>query len=133
MAKPAIVSEKDIENFFDAYNHHDWNTVFNYMSDDCVWDASEKRLVGRWNILDYWTNFHAAFKETLGKPENVVFGDHIVYLQLRIRLDFLEDGVFYGKAYKKGAVLNFTCVDFYELNDERRIISARVFVKFANP
>ncbi|MBW2000130.1 MAG: nuclear transport factor 2 family protein [Deltaproteobacteria bacterium] len=51
---------------------HDWDAVFDYISDDCVWDASERRLEGRQEIVDYWTNYHAAFKETLGKPEKVV-------------------------------------------------------------
>ena len=133
MTKPAIASVNDIENFFDAYNNHDWDTMFHYMSDDCVWDASEKRMEGRQNIIDYWTNFHASFKETLGKPEHVVFGHHKVHLQVPIHLDFIEDGVFYGKAYKKEDTLDFTCVDFYELNDEGKIKSGRVYIKFFNP
>lgn len=130
MTKPAIASVNDIENFFDAYNNHDWDTMFNYMSDDCVWDASEKRMEGRQNIIDYWTNYHAAFKETLGKPEKIVFGDHMVYLQVKIHLDFLDDGIFYGKSYKKGETLEFACADFYELNDEGKIKSGHVYIKF---
>lgn len=130
MTKPAIASVNDIENFFDAYNNHDWDTMFNYMSDDCVWDASEKRMEGRQNIIDYWTNYHAAFKETLGKPEKIVFGDHMVYLQVKVHLDFLDDGIFYGKSYKKGETLEFACADFYELNDEGKIKSGHVYIKF---
>ena len=133
MTTPAIASAEDITNFFNAYNNHDWNGVFNYMSEDCVWEASEKRLKGRHEIIDYWTGEHAAFKETLGNPENIVFGEHEVYLQVDIHLDFLEDGTFFGKSYKKGESLDFVCADFYELNDEGRIASGRVFVKFLNP
>lgn len=132
MTKPAIASVEDIEDFFNAYNNHDWDAMFNYMSSDCVWDASEKCLEGRQNIIDYWTNYHSAFKETLGKPEKVVFGDHMVYLQVKIHLDFLEDGVFYGKSYKKGETLDFACADFYVLNDEGKIESGHVYVKFFN-
>jgi len=133
MKKPAIAETKDIEHFFDAFNTHDWNAIFNYMSEDCVWDASERRLEGRQNIIDYWTKYHAAFKETLGKPEKIVFGDHMVYLQVKIHLDFLEDGTFYGKAYKKGETLDFACADFYELNDEGKIKSGCVYTKFFTP
>ncbi len=133
MTKPAITSAKDIENFFDAYNDHDWDTVFSYISKDCVWDAVEKRVEGMDNIIDYWTKYHSAFKETLGKPEKVLFGDNTVYLQVNIHLDFVEDGTFYGKAYKKGDALDFACADFYELDDEGKIRSGCVYIKLFNP
>jgi len=132
MTKPAIASVEDIEDFFNAYNNHNWDDMFNYMSSDCVWDASEKCLKGRQNIIDYWTNYHAAFKETAGKHEKVVFGDHMVYLQVKIHLEFLKDGCFYGKSYKKGETLDFACADFYELDDEGKIKSARIYIKFFN-
>lgn len=64
MQGPAIASARDIEDFFRAFNDHDWETAMRYMSDDCVWDASEKRLSGKKNIVDYWTNYHASFRET---------------------------------------------------------------------
>jgi hypothetical protein len=133
MTKPAIASAKDIENFFDAYNDHDWDTVFSYISEDCVWDAAEKRMEGRNAIIDYWTKYHSAFKETLRKPEKVLFGDHIVYLQVTIRLDFLEDGTFFGKTYKKGETLDFACADYYELDDEGKIRLGYIYIKFFNP
>lgn len=132
MKKPAIASAGDIRAFFEAYNRHDWDSMFNYMSDDCVWDASEKRMKGRRNIIDYWVNFHASFRETLGEPENIVFGDGMVYLQVPVRLDFIEDGVFSGKRYEKGGSVDFTCADFYKLNSEGKIESGCVFVKFNN-
>lgn len=133
MKKPAIAEVKDIERFFDAFNSHDWNTVFDYMSQNCVWEASERHLEGRENIITYWTKYHGAFKETLGKPEKILFGDHMVYLQVKIHLDFLEDGAFYGKAYKKGEALDFACADFYELDDEGKIRSGFIYTKFFNP
>ena len=46
MTKPAIGSLKDIEKFFNAYNNHDWDGMFSYMSEDCVWEASEKMSEG---------------------------------------------------------------------------------------
>jgi len=128
----AIASARDIEDFFRAFNDHDWETATRYMSDDCVWDASEKRLTGKKNIVEYWTNYHASFRETLDKPEKIVFGDHEVYLQVKIRLDFIEEGSFFGKTYRKGDVLEFGCADFYELDDEGRIRSGCVYVKFFN-
>lgn len=103
-----------------------------YISDECVWDASEKRLTGRKSMVDYWTNYHASFKETLGKPEKIVFGDREVYLQVRIRLDFLEDSLLYGKSYNKGDALEFGCADFYELDEDSRIRSGCVYIKFFN-
>ena len=132
MKRPALAAPGDIELFFNAFNNHDWATLSLYMSDDCVWDASEKRLVGKENIIDYWTNYHASFKETLGKPEKIIFGDNMVYLQVKIRLDFLEDGAFYGRSYGKGDVLEFGCADFYELDEEGRIRSGCVYIKIFN-
>jgi nuclear transport factor 2 (NTF2) superfamily protein len=111
MQEPAIASTRDSQDFIRAFNNHDWESVTRYMTEDCVWDASEKRLTGRKSIVEYWTNYHASFRETLGKPEKIVFGDHEIYLQVRIRLDFLEDGSFFGTAYKKGDVLEFGCAD----------------------
>jgi len=128
----AITSADDIKDFFNAYNNHNWKIIFNYMSNDCVWDASEKRLEGRSNIINYWTKYHSAFKEKLGKPENIVFSDNKVYLQVKVHLDFLEDGVFFGKSYKKGETLYFTCADYYELNDEGRIKLGTIYIKFVN-
>ncbi len=132
MKRPALAAASDIELFFNAFNDRDWATLLLYMSDDCVWDASEKRLVGKENIIDYWTNYHASFKETLGKPEKIVFGDNVVYLQVKIRLDFLEDGMFYGRSCRKGDVLEFGCADFYELDEEGRIRSGCVYTKIFN-
>ena len=132
MAKPAIASVEDIEAFFSAYNRHDWDGVFDYMSDDCVWNASERRLKGRRAIIEYWTNYHAAFKETLGKPRKVVFGDRMIYLQVEIHLDFLEDAVFCGRSYKKGETLDFLCADFYELDDQGKIAFGCAYASFVN-
>ena len=129
MQGKTIASTQDIEDFFRAFNNHDWEGVTRYMNDDCVWDASERRLAGKKNIVDYWTSYHASFRETLGKPDKVVFGDRQVYLQVRIRLDFIEDGVFYGKSYKKGEALEFGCADFYELDEDGRIRSGCVYEK----
>ena len=62
----------------------------------------------------------------------MVFNDGRVYLQVKIRLDFIEDGSFFGKAYQKGDVCQFGCVDYYELNEERKIRSGLVYIKFFN-
>jgi ketosteroid isomerase-like protein len=132
MKKQAIESVADIERFFDAFNRRDWEMVFQFVRDDCVWEASEKRLEGRKNMLDYWTQDHVSFRETLGMPEKVVFGDRTVYLQVKIRLDFLEDGFFFGKSYRKGETIDFSCADFYELDEDGKIRAGRVFTRF-NP
>lgn len=63
MTKTTISSVVDIEDFLNAYNKHDWDAVFDYISDDCVWDASERRLEGRQEIVDYWTNYHAVSRK----------------------------------------------------------------------
>jgi hypothetical protein len=129
MTKLAITLVKDIEDFFHAFNNRQWGELSKYLSDDCVWDASEKRIEGLDNMIDYWKNYHVAFNETLGKPENVVFGDKTVYLQVKIHLDFLKNGKFYGRSYKKGDSIEFACSDFYELNDEGKIKSGCVYIK----
>ena len=128
--KKALRTPADVEAFFAAYNSHDWEGVFQYLDDDCIWDAAEKRPVGRQSILDYWTKHHAAMVETLGKPHNIVFGDHLIFLEVRIRLDFIQDGAFYGKSYHKGEYLEFGDVDVYELTQEGTIKECRVYLKF---
>ncbi len=132
MKKPAIGSVADIEKFFKAFNGRDWEAVFRFIRDDCVWEASEKRLEGREEMIAYWTRDHVSFRETLDMPEKVVFGDGTVYLQVKIRLNFLEDGLFFGKPYRKGETLDFSCADYYELDEDGKIRAGRVFTRF-NP
>lgn len=127
MRKKALREPKDIENFFAAFNRRDWEGVFQYMSDDCIWNASEKRLEGIGDIHDYWTTYHGSIEETLGTPRNIVFGENIVFLEVRIRLDFVRDGAFFGKAYKKGEFFEFDCADVYELSDAGTIKEGRVY------
>ncbi|MCK5878866.1 MAG: nuclear transport factor 2 family protein [Holophagae bacterium] len=133
MDKIGITTETDISAFFNAYNERKYDVLFEkYLADDCFWYASEKPLRGKEEILNYWTNYHSAFRETLDKPENVVFSNGRIYLQVKIRLDFIKDGSFFGKTYKKGDVCRFGCVDYYELDDERKIRSGLVYIKFFN-
>lgn len=131
MRKVGISSAADVEAFFQAYNRREYDVLFEkYMAEDCLWHASEKALKGKPEIVEYWTKSHSAFKETLGQPENVVFGNGRVYLQVKIRLDFVEDGSFYGRSYKKGDVCRFGCADYYELDAEGKIRSGLVYLKF---
>jgi hypothetical protein len=131
MKKTGISTAADIEHFFQAFNEHDYDALFEkYMAEDCLWHASEKALKGKRAILDYWSKSHSAFKETLGRPENVVFGDGRVYLQVKIRLEFVEDGSFYGRAYKEGDICNFGCADYYEFNADGKIRYGLVYIKF---
>jgi hypothetical protein len=131
MKEVGIAKEADIADFFQAYNEREYDTLFKkYMVEDCSWYASESILKGKREILDYWTKSHSAFKETLGQPENVVFGKSKVYLQVKIRLDFVKDGLFYGKSYKKGDVCNFGCADYYELDADGKIRYGLVYIKF---
>jgi hypothetical protein len=112
----------DVEAFFQAFNAGDYETLFaKYMAEDCSWSASEKVLEGRHEMLDYWTKSHSPIRETLGRPENVVFGEGRVYLQVEIRLEFREDGSFCGRPYKKSEVATMRCADYYELNGENKI------------
>jgi hypothetical protein len=131
MKKAGISTAADIAAFFHAYNEREYDALFEkYMAEDCLWYASEKALKGKREILDYWTKSHSAFKETLGGPENVVFGEDRVYLQVKIRLDFVENGSFYGKSYKKGDICNFGCADYYELDADGKITYGLVYIKF---
>ena len=133
MGKIGITTIEDIGAFFNAYNKRQYNVLFEkYMSEDCFWYASEKKLHGKKEILNYWTNYHSAFSEMLGTPEHVVFSDGHIYLQVKIRLDFIEDGSFFGKVYKKGDICQFECVDYYELNEEGKICSCFVYIRFFN-
>jgi hypothetical protein len=122
MNNTGIFAAADIEAFFQAYNKREYDVLFEkYMAEDCFWYASEKALKGKQEILDYWTKSHSAFKETLGKPEYVIFGNERGYLQVKIRLDFVEDGLFYGKFYKKDDICNFECADYYEFDADGKI------------
>ncbi len=129
MAKKGIKSVEDVLEFFQAYNSHDWETVFVFIHQDCIWDASEKQLNGKEEIINYWTNYHVSFKESLGKPEHIVLGKQFVYLQVPIHLEFIQDGAFLGKSFKRGDTLDFLCADFYKLDEEGMIKSGQVFIK----
>ncbi len=130
MGEIGISTAADIEDFFQAFNERDYDVLFEkYMAEDCLWHASERALKGKQEILDYWTRSHSAFVETLGHPEKVVFGDGRVYLQVKIRLDFVEDGSFCGRYYKKGDVYHFGCADYYELDAAGRIRLGLVYLK----
>lgn len=66
----------------------------------------------------------------MGRPEDVVFGNGRVYLQVKIRLDFFEDGSFYGKPYKRGNICDFGCADYYEFDAAGKIKYGLVYIKF---
>jgi hypothetical protein len=100
------------------------------MAEDCFWYAAEKALKGRQAIVDYWTTTHSAFTERLGKAENALFGNGCAYVQVKIRLDFTEDGSFYGRSFKKGDVCNFGCADYYQFGTDARIRLGLIYVKF---
>ena len=131
MENIGIKSADDIVAFFKAFNERDYDVLFEkYMVEDCLWHASEKALHGKQEMLDYWTKSHSAIKETLGQPENIVFGKGMVYLQVKIRFDFVEDGTYFGKLYKKGDVCNIGCADYYELDENSKIRFGLVYIKF---
>ncbi len=94
MSKTPITSPSDFKAFFQAYNEKRWDEVFSYLSDDCVWNASERRVEGRDAIQQYWTQFHGGIKESLGTPQNIVFGDGVAYLEVPIHMEFTEDCMF---------------------------------------
>ncbi len=127
--KKGIQTVEDVISFFQAFNVKDWRKVFQYMHEDCIWDASEKQLIGKQELINYWTNYHKSFKETLGEPEHIVLGEKIVYLQVAIHLEFLEHGSFLDKSYEKGEKFDLRCADFYELDDDGMIKFGHVFIK----
>lgn len=131
MTASGIRSAADIDAFFEAYNERDYDGIFRrFMADDCLWHAAEKPLRGRQAILNYWTTTHAAFTEHLGKAENAIFRNDRAYVQVKIRLDFVKDGSFYGRSYKKGDICHFGCVDYYEFDANARIRLGLIYVKF---
>ena len=129
MPKRAIGSRRDFEEFFAAFSRRDWDATMSFLSDDCVWDASERRMRGLSDIMEYWTGDHSFIKETLGKPENIVFGDGMAYLQVMISLEFTADGSYMGRKYSKGAVVKVPCVDVYTFAPDGTIKECRVYTK----
>ena len=130
MPKRAIRAESDFEDFFQAFSRRDWDRTLSYLSDACVWDASEKRMEGIDAIMGYWTGDHSFIKETLGRPENIVFGKGMAYLQVTISLEFTADGSYMGKNYPKGSVVEVPCVDVYTFAEDGTIKECRVYTKF---
>ena len=124
MPKRAIRSERDFEQFFAAFSRQDWEITLSYLSDACVWDASEKRLQGQKEIMAYWTDDHSFIKETLGKPEHIIFGPGMAYLQVLIRLEFIAAGRYAGRNYAKGSVIEIPCVDVYSFAGDGTIRNA---------
>ncbi len=130
MGKKSITSVENFEDFFNAFNNRDWDAVFEYLSDDCVWNASEQRLQGRESMMEYWNEAHRSIKETLGKPQHVVFGQGRAYLQVPITMEFIGPGTFMGKAHDKGDVIVFWCADAYTFAADGTISECRVYLKF---
>jgi len=130
MSKNPITSPSDFKAFFQAYNEKRWDEVFSYLSDDCVWNASERRVEGRDAIQQYWTQFHGGIKESLGTPQNIVFGDGVAYLEVPIHMEFTEDCMFYGTQYHKGDSLDFWGADAYTFAPDGTIQECRVYCKF---
>ena len=129
MPKRAIRTEQDFRDFFQAFSRQDWETTLSYLSADCVWDASERRMEGLDAIMGYWTGDHSFIRETLGKPENIVFGDGMAYLQVLISLEFIADGTYMGRRHAKGEVVKVACVDVYTFAQDGTIKECRVYTK----
>ena len=130
MDKKPVRTVEDFEAFFQAYNDHNWEELFRYVSNDCVWNASEQSMQRPKAMMSYWLDCHKSIKETLGKPQNVIFGDDMAYLQVPITMEFMEDGEFWGKHYSKGAVIHFWCADAYSFAPDGTIKQCRVYTKF---
>jgi hypothetical protein len=104
--------------------------ALSYSSNDCIWDASEKRLQGPLAIKEYWTGDHSSIRETLSKPQNVIFGQGMAYLLVLVSLEFISDGTFLGRKYHKGSAVELPCVDFYTFAEDGTIKECRVYNKF---
>ncbi|KIX11768.1 nuclear transport factor 2 family protein [Dethiosulfatarculus sandiegensis] len=130
MSKRAIRTAQDFRDFFRAFSRQDWEATVSYLHDDCVWDASERRMQGIGAIMDYWQKDHSSIRETLGSPENIVFGKGMAYLQVLIKLKFIADGTYMGKPYAKGRVVEVPCVDVYTFAQDNTIKECRVYTKF---
>lgn len=131
MSKRAIRTEQDFEEFFDAFSRQEWDVTLSFLADDCIWDASERRMQGLTAIKEYWTGDHASIKETLGKPKDVVFGQGMAYLQVLISLEFIADGTYLGRDYPKGSVIEVPCVDVYGFGADGTIKECRVYTKLS--
>lgn len=130
MRKIGLRSSKDVIDFYRAFNEKDWDWVFLYLKDDVIWEASERTLHGRTELIAYWSDFHASFKEILDPPENIIVKDNRVYLQVNIKLEFLTEGSFQGQTFQPGDTYNFRCADYYELDEEGMLVHARIFSRF---
>lgn len=127
--KRTIRTEQDFHDFFAAFSRQDWEATASYLSDDCVWDASERRMQGIPDIMGYWTGDHSFIKETLGKAENIIFGQGMAYLQTLIKLEFIADGTYMGREYAKGSVVQVPCVDVYTFAPDGTIKECQVYSK----
>lgn len=130
MPKRAIRTARDFHDFFEAFSRQDWEATVSYLSDDCVWDASERRMEGIEDIMAYWTGDHSFIKETLSPPKNIVFGEGMAYMQTMINLEFLADGSFMGQDFAKGSMVKVPGVDVYTFAADGTIKQCRVYTKF---
>lgn len=129
MPKRAIRTEQDFEDFFEAFSRQDWDLSLSFLSDGCIWDASERRLQGLAEIKRYWTGDHASIRETLSKPKDIIFGPDMAYLQVVASLEFITEGTYMGRDYPKGSVVEVPCVDVYTFAEDGTIKECRVYTK----
>ena len=63
---------------------------------------------------------------------DIIISGRFIYLQTLIHFDFIQDGIYRGKDYKKGETLEFLCCDSYELNEYKQIKLVLIFTKIFN-
>ena len=134
MEKKPFDNEAAVKDFFEAYNVRDFERAFAYLADDCIWDATEKRLHGLEEIHGYWdvARTTGAIIEELGTPFNINIVNHQVICEVLVRFTFKEPGEFMEKPYEQGDICEFMCADIYKLNKAGQVKEALIYFKFFN-
>ncbi len=122
-------TKKAIEEYFKDYNTGDFRMALNkHYTDDAVFENTRVKIVGKENIIDWFTRSHAlGYTETV-VPVNILVSEDSVALELDQEFTAYEDVPnHYVSALMKGETIKTSGLSaFYKMRDGK-ISSIRVY------
>jgi len=122
-------TRKQLENYFRDYDTGDYRMTLNkHYTEDAVFENTRVKIIGRDNIVEWFTRSHAlGYTEKL-VPVNILIGENIVAVELEQEFTAREDVPnHYVVSMNKGDTVKTSGVSaFYEMKDGK-ISSVRVY------
>jgi len=122
-------TRKSLEEYFRDYDTGDYRMALNkHYTDDAVFENTRVKVIGRDNIIEWFTRSHAlGYTEKL-VPEDMLIGEDVVAVELKQEFTAHEDVPnHYVVSMNKGETVKTSGVSaFYKMKDGK-ISSVRVY------